>query len=155
MLDYVGQVEHDEETTTAAAAAVEEPGKPSRPVVTYSPFLILATSFPCRRSLTPGPLPPPPDFPTTVSRQNWNRRKLDPSSHASLLVALERAAAEDGWELVVVDMERLTLEEQVVLAGRTDVLMGVHGNGRSPLLPSLLPVRHETNPLPPPGFSQA
>jgi hypothetical protein len=64
-----------------------------------------------------------------VSRQNWNRRKLLQADHEALVQALEDASEEEGWEFVVADMETLSLEEQVRLAGRTTVMMGVHGNG--------------------------
>jgi hypothetical protein len=69
-----------------------------------------------------------------VSRQNWNRRKLLQADHEALVQALEDASEEEGWEFVVADMETLSLEEQVRLAGRTTVMMGVHGNGQSLLL---------------------
>jgi hypothetical protein len=58
-----------------------------------------------------------------VSRQNWNRRKLLQADHEALVQALEDASEEEGWEFVVADMETLSL------AGRTTVMMGVHGNG--------------------------
>jgi hypothetical protein len=110
---------------------VAKPGKPTRPVITYGAALPDATdSLVFLRNgadLASVLLPP-------VSRQNWNRRKLLQADHEALVQALKDASEEEGWEFVVADMETLSLEEQVRLAGRTTVMMGVHGNGQSLLL---------------------
>ncbi|KAL7422875.1 hypothetical protein Q5752_002172 [Cryptotrichosporon argae] len=70
---------------------------------------------------------------TYISRQN-SRRRLTPESHADLVAALEARALTADFELVVVEAERMTKEEQFALAGRTTVLVGVHGNGLTHLL---------------------
>ncbi len=62
---------------------------------------------------------------TYISRQN-TRRHLPPLIHYKLIEALNSVP---DIELNVVEMENLTFEEQVALARKTDVLVGVHGNG--------------------------
>ncbi len=57
---------------------------------------------------------------TYVSRQH-SRRRLTPESHAELVQALEQRAAKLGWELVIIEAELMTKEEQFALAGRTTV----------------------------------
>ena len=104
---------------------------------------------------------------TYVSRQNGDRRHLIPSHHDELVKSLqelvERMNAEwvkDGrgkgttreWELNIVSAERMTIDEQIKVFGRTSVgendinhcprsakcyhqiLLGVHGNGLTHLL---------------------
>ncbi|OBZ67048.1 hypothetical protein A0H81_13019 [Grifola frondosa] len=44
----------------------------------------------------------------------------------------------EGWELNVVQAERLTKEQQLALAARTTVMLGVHGNGLTHLI--MMPV---------------
>ncbi|EAL23116.1 hypothetical protein CNBA6410 [Cryptococcus deneoformans B-3501A] len=70
---------------------------------------------------------------TYISRQN-SRRRLTPESHDELVAALEDRAAKLGWELVIVEAERMSKEEQLALAGRTTIMLGVHGNGLTHLL---------------------
>jgi hypothetical protein len=57
---------------------------------------------------------------TYISRQN-SRRRLTPESHADLVQALEERSQKLGFELVIVEAERLTKEEQFALAARTTV----------------------------------
>jgi hypothetical protein len=57
---------------------------------------------------------------TYISRQS-SRRRLTAESHEELVQALEERAARKGWELVIVEAEKLTKEEQLNLAGRTTV----------------------------------
>ncbi|KIO30046.1 hypothetical protein M407DRAFT_69757, partial [Tulasnella calospora MUT 4182] len=71
---------------------------------------------------------------TYVSRQGWGRRMLKQEDHEVLVSELKRLEQEEGYELNIVHMEELTREEQLVLAGKTDILMGVHGNGLTALL---------------------
>ncbi|ODN99466.1 hypothetical protein L198_03310 [Cryptococcus wingfieldii CBS 7118] len=82
------------------------------------------------------PLAPPGDYApviTYISRQN-SRRRLTAESHAGLVQALEERAERLGWELVIVEAEKMTKEEQFALAGRTTIMLGVHGNGLTHLL---------------------
>ncbi|KAH7888636.1 hypothetical protein F5I97DRAFT_1935123 [Phlebopus sp. FC_14] len=83
---------------------------------------------------------------TYISRQSV-RRRLIPEDHATLVKELEdlvarknteikgmRASSGKGakeWELNVVRAENLTKDEQVRIAARTTILLGVHGNGLS------------------------
>lgn len=73
------------------------------------------------------------DVVTYISRQN-SRRRLTQESHDELVAALEDRAAKLGWELVIVEAEKMSKEEQLALAGRTTILLGVHGNGLTHLL---------------------
>jgi hypothetical protein len=69
------------------------------------------------------PLAPSGDYKpvvTYISRQS-SRRRLTKESHEELVAALEDRAKMIGFELVVVEAERLTKEEQFALAGRTTV----------------------------------
>ncbi|WWD20713.1 hypothetical protein CI109_105189 [Kwoniella shandongensis] len=70
---------------------------------------------------------------TYISRQN-SRRRLTKESHEDLVKALEERSKKLGWELVIVEAERMTKEEQFALAGRTTIMLGVHGNGLTHLL---------------------
>ncbi|KIJ67844.1 hypothetical protein HYDPIDRAFT_83773 [Hydnomerulius pinastri MD-312] len=86
---------------------------------------------------------------TYISRQSV-RRRLIPEDHEILVKELEdlvarknaeikgmRASSGSGakeWELNVVQAEKLTKDEQVRVAARTTILLGVHGNGLSHLI---------------------
>ncbi|KAF5375406.1 hypothetical protein D9615_007992 [Tricholomella constricta] len=73
---------------------------------------------------------------TYISRQGVSRRKLKGKDHEGLVAALEALVARkgDGWELVVLQAEKLTKDEQVRAAARTTILLGVHGNGLTHLV---------------------
>jgi len=47
---------------------------------------------------------------------------------------LRRLERENGYEVNIVAMDKLTREEQIKLAARTTIMMGVHGNGLTALL---------------------
>ncbi|WVO17415.1 hypothetical protein L204_105107 [Cryptococcus depauperatus] len=70
---------------------------------------------------------------TYISRQN-SRRHLTPESHADLVNALTERAKKLNWELVIVEAEKMSKEEQFALAGRTTIMLGVHGNGLTHLI---------------------
>lgn len=57
---------------------------------------------------------------TYISRQS-SRRRLTKESHESLVLALEAGRDKLGYELNVVEAERLSREEQFALAGKTTV----------------------------------
>lgn len=57
---------------------------------------------------------------TYISRQS-SRRRLGKDSHEDLVRALEAKRDEMGFELHIVEAERLSREEQLALAGRTTV----------------------------------
>ncbi|KAJ7927965.1 hypothetical protein B0H13DRAFT_2550536 [Mycena leptocephala] len=63
---------------------------------------------------------------TYISRQSAGQRKLTPESH--------ELAWRKGWELNVVEAEKLTRDEQLRIIGRTTILLGVHGNGLTHLV---------------------
>ena len=69
------------------------------------------------------PLAPAGDYApviTYISRQ-LSRRRLTADSHDGLVKALEEKSTKLGWELVIVEAEKMTKEEQFALAGRTTV----------------------------------
>ncbi|KIY71392.1 hypothetical protein CYLTODRAFT_435285 [Cylindrobasidium torrendii FP15055 ss-10] len=71
---------------------------------------------------------------TYVSRQGVSRRKLTDASHESLVKALTELCERKGWELIVMQAEKLTKDAQLEVASKTTVMLGVHGNGLSHLL---------------------
>ncbi|EIW69813.1 hypothetical protein TREMEDRAFT_61582 [Tremella mesenterica DSM 1558] len=70
---------------------------------------------------------------TYISRQS-SRRHLKHESHLELVENLEKKAKENDWELYIVEAEKMTKEEQFALAGKTTIMLGVHGNGLTHLI---------------------
>ncbi|KAF8134626.1 hypothetical protein EV363DRAFT_1430163 [Boletus edulis] len=79
---------------------------------------------------------------TYLSRQS-SRRRLIPKDHEFLVESLgslvqrknaEITTGEKEWELNVVKAEEMAIDDQVRLAARTTILLGVHGNGLSHLI---------------------
>ncbi|KAF8342741.1 uncharacterized protein EI90DRAFT_2902602 [Cantharellus anzutake] len=66
---------------------------------------------------------------TYISRQDWNRRMLHPDDHKVLVKALGDLHRNHGYEVNIVNVEELSEREQLSLAVRTTVMLGVHGNG--------------------------
>ena len=58
---------------------------------------------------------------TYISRQGWNRRMLRKEDHERLVQELYKLRDEHGYEVNVVEMDKLTRMEQFQLAGRTTV----------------------------------
>ncbi|KAE9407475.1 hypothetical protein BT96DRAFT_914486 [Gymnopus androsaceus JB14] len=80
-------------------------------------------------------LPMPPKVVVTyISRQGGSRRKLTQESHESLVAALKESANRKGFEFIIMEAEKLTKDEQLRVIGRTNILMGVHGNGLTHLV---------------------
>ncbi|KAF7339005.1 hypothetical protein MVEN_01976700 [Mycena venus] len=73
---------------------------------------------------------------TYISRQSAGQRKLTPESHDELVKALKDLQERKGdkWELNVVEAEKITKDEQLKIAARTTILLGVHGNGLTHLV---------------------
>ncbi|KAK0225525.1 hypothetical protein IW262DRAFT_693182 [Armillaria fumosa] len=74
---------------------------------------------------------------TYISRQGTSRRRLTDEAHDSLVRALEELVErkkDEGWELKVMQAERMSKDAQVHAAARTTILLGVHGNGLTHLL---------------------
>ncbi|KAK0201630.1 hypothetical protein DFS33DRAFT_1348883 [Desarmillaria ectypa] len=71
---------------------------------------------------------------TYISRQEWGRRMLIPEDHDRLVRELYKLRDEYGYEVNVVSMDKLSRKEQIRLAARTTIMMGVHGNGLTSLL---------------------
>ncbi|KAL7422448.1 hypothetical protein Q5752_003096 [Cryptotrichosporon argae] len=71
---------------------------------------------------------------TYVSRQDWGRRMLRTADHNELVRELHELEKKYGWEVNIVSMDQLSRDEQIRLAARTTIMMGVHGNGLTHLL---------------------
>lgn len=71
---------------------------------------------------------------TYVSRQKWGRRMLREEDHLRLVADLKALQQRRPVEINVVELDRMPREEQIRVAARTTILMGVHGNGLSTLL---------------------
>ncbi|KIO18416.1 hypothetical protein M407DRAFT_31920 [Tulasnella calospora MUT 4182] len=72
---------------------------------------------------------------TYVTRQQWGKRMLRDSDHTALVDKLHELKRDNkDWEVNVVQLEELSREEQIRLAARTTVLLGVHGAGLTGLL---------------------
>ncbi|KAJ6568481.1 hypothetical protein B0H19DRAFT_1133372 [Mycena capillaripes] len=73
---------------------------------------------------------------TYISRQSAPQRKLTPESHTELEEALRELVKRKGanWELILVEAEKLSKDEQLKIAARTTILLGVHGNGLTHLV---------------------
>ncbi|KAJ7223168.1 hypothetical protein GGX14DRAFT_427098 [Mycena pura] len=80
---------------------------------------------------------------TYISRQKWGRRMLKPADHERLVLELRKIEAAYGYEVHIVEAEKMTRLEQLQLASRTTILMGVHGNGLTSLL-WMKPTRRST-----------
>jgi len=71
---------------------------------------------------------------TYISRQGWGRRMLIPSHHDKLVQELYKLRDKYGYEVNVVNPEKMARVEQIRLAARTTIMMGVHGNGLTSLV---------------------
>jgi len=71
---------------------------------------------------------------TYISRQDWGRRMLLQEDHEKLVKELNKLHDQYGVEVNVVAMDKLSHAEQLQLAARTTIMMGVHGNGLTALL---------------------
>ncbi|KAJ7894098.1 hypothetical protein B0H13DRAFT_2339395 [Mycena leptocephala] len=77
---------------------------------------------------------------TYISRQSAAQRKLTAESHEGLVQALwlgTRALVNrkgEKWELVVMEAEKLSKDEQFKIMARTTILLGIHGNGLTHLV---------------------
>ncbi|KAI5988065.1 hypothetical protein EDD15DRAFT_2290886 [Pisolithus albus] len=71
---------------------------------------------------------------TYISRQEWGRRMLRNEDHEKLVKELYALRDNHGYEVNVVSMDKLSRVEQIRLAARTTIMMGVHGNGLTSLI---------------------
>lgn len=71
---------------------------------------------------------------TYISRQQWGRRMLVPEHHDKLVKELYKLRDRYGYEVNVVNAEAMSRVEQIQLAARTTIMMGVHGNGLTSLI---------------------
>ncbi|TFK40715.1 hypothetical protein BDQ12DRAFT_627360 [Crucibulum laeve] len=71
---------------------------------------------------------------TYISRQDWGRRMLLPQDHDRLVKELYKLRDDYGYEVNVVTAENMSRVEQIELAARTTIMMGVHGNGLTSLI---------------------
>ncbi|KAF9653910.1 hypothetical protein BDM02DRAFT_3107056 [Thelephora ganbajun] len=79
---------------------------------------------------------------TYISRQAA-RRHLIREDHQLLVASLQEMTARKGYELIIIEAEKLSKDEQLGIMSRTTVLVGVHGNGLSHVL-WLTPSRYLT-----------
>lgn len=79
---------------------------------------------------------------TYISRQSSGRR-LIAEDHELLVEALYALEDEYGYEVNIVSMEKLSREEQMKLAVRTTIMLGVHGNGLTSVV-WMRPSKHRT-----------
>lgn len=75
--------------------------------------------------------PKPRPVITYISRQKARTRALADKDHTELVLRLVALVKERDWELRIPEMEKMSLEEQVLLASRSEILIGIHGS-RSP-----------------------
>lgn len=104
-----------------------------------NPFALPGSPFwwsPIREAVAGFARPPPALKPviTYISRQGWGRRMLIEADHERLVKELHRLRDERGYEVNIVKMDKLSRIEQIQLAARTTIMMGVHGNGLTSLL---------------------
>ncbi|ESK98387.1 hypothetical protein Moror_137 [Moniliophthora roreri MCA 2997] len=62
------------------------------------------------------------------------RRKLTEESHKSLVNSLQEMSERRGIELILMEAEKLSKDEQLRVIARTTILLGVHGNGLTHLV---------------------
>lgn len=61
---------------------------------------------------------------TYISRQNWGRRMLIPADHEKLVEELNLLHTKHGYEVNIVEADKMTKKEQIRLAARTTVSCG-------------------------------
>ncbi|KAG8829882.1 hypothetical protein FRC17_005842 [Serendipita sp. 399] len=71
---------------------------------------------------------------TYVSRQKWGRRMLREEDHLRLVAGLQKLKERYGYEVNIVELDRMSRGDQIRLAARTTIMCGVHGNGLTALL---------------------
>ncbi|KAL7412675.1 hypothetical protein BDY24DRAFT_392320 [Mrakia frigida] len=71
---------------------------------------------------------------TYINRQSTSRRKLKDEDHLALMQALYEVEAEGYAQVYDARMENIGKKEQFALSSRTNILVGVHGNGLSHLM---------------------
>ncbi|RDB17977.1 hypothetical protein Hypma_000815 [Hypsizygus marmoreus] len=71
---------------------------------------------------------------TYISRQEWGRRMLIKEDHERLVQELYKLRDQYGYEVNIVAAEKMSRVEQLQLAARTTIMMGVHGNGLTSLI---------------------
>ncbi|CED82325.1 Uncharacterized conserved protein [Phaffia rhodozyma] len=71
---------------------------------------------------------------TYINRQKSKRRALKPASHDELLISLMEIQSEGLADVYDAQMETMSKQEQFALATRTNIMIGVHGNGLSHLM---------------------
>ncbi|KAG9051705.1 hypothetical protein FS837_000095 [Tulasnella sp. UAMH 9824] len=66
--------------------------------------------------------------------RSGNRRAMIKEDHEGLVKALTELCEQKRWELNIVQAEKLTKDEQIQLAARTTIMLGIHGNGLTHLV---------------------
>lgn len=60
---------------------------------------------------------------TYISRQNWGRRMLIPADHDRLVKELYKLRDRHGYEVNVVEFDKMSRKEQIKLSARTTVIV--------------------------------
>ena len=71
---------------------------------------------------------------TYISRQGTPHRRLREGHHEELVKELKALEVKYGWEVNIAYMEQYSRAEQLKLAARTTVMLGLHGNGLTHML---------------------
>jgi len=75
----------------------------------------------------------PPVVVSYLSRQGWRRRLIE-EDHKLLLSSVKDVCKRKGWEFLLFHPENYTLDQQLQIAARSTVMLGVHGNGLTHLV---------------------
>lgn len=65
---------------------------------------------------------------TYISRQEWGRRMLIPADHEKLVQELYKLRDKYGYEVNVVNLEKMSRVEQLLLAARTTVRLVIYAS---------------------------
>lgn len=76
---------------------------------------------------------PAPVVVTYVSRQGWRRRLIE-EDHKLLEASVRDVCKSKGWEFILFHPEQYSLDDQLLIAARSTVMFGVHGNGLTHLI---------------------
>jgi hypothetical protein len=98
--------------------------------VLWSPNRIHKLQHQVFQYLNISPLPAKQPTLLYIDRQTAHQRRLSNSTHVELISELT-TLKDEGWQVIVAKMEQLPFPEQIMLAARAHVIVGVHGNGLS------------------------
>ncbi|KAE9403549.1 hypothetical protein BT96DRAFT_990210 [Gymnopus androsaceus JB14] len=97
----------------------------ARNLLGYGPFSEMSSKNLKGKNLKSKPKP----IVTYVSRQTAKQRRLMPKDHQDLVRGLLQLEKEGLCQVLIPEMERMPIKEQVEIASRSTIMVGVHGNG--------------------------